>query len=82
MKRIIAAVSFAILAAPVFAAQPQGLGRTSAIGPDSAFGFNITPAASQVASSGATRSDTEIGTEAADYSPRHLEEQPGYFDPS
>jgi uncharacterized protein YdeI (BOF family) len=83
MKRTIAAVSFALLAAPVFAAQPQGLGRTSAIGPDSVFGFyNSTPAQSQVASSGATRSDTEIGTEAPDYSPRHVEEQPGYFDPS
>ena len=82
MKRIIAAVSFAVLATPVLAAQPQDSGRTSAIGPDSVFGFRSTPAASQVASSGATRSDTEIGTDAPDYSPRHVEQQPGYFDPS
>ena len=82
MKRVIAAVSFAVLATPVFAAQPQDSGRTSAIGPDSVFGFRSMPAASQVASSGATRSDTEIGTDAPDYSSRHAEQQPGYFDPS
>jgi hypothetical protein len=84
MKRLVAAVSFAVLAAPVFA-QPQGLGPTSPIGPSWVFGFNAAPLNSQVASTGATRSDTEIGTEAgleAEYHSRHVEEQPGYFDPS
>lgn len=96
MKRLVAAVSFAVLAAPVFA-QPQALGPTSPIGPSWVFGFNGAPTnsasvtakarqdRSQVASTGATRSDTEIGTEAgleAEYHSRHVEEQPGYFDPS
>ena len=93
MKRLIAAVSFAVLATPVFA-QPQSLGPTSAIGPSWVFEFNGSTAASttaerqqdrsQVASSGATRSDTEIGVDSApatDFLSRHVEKQPGYFDP-
>jgi hypothetical protein len=96
MKRFIAAVSFAVLATPAFA-QPQSSGPTSAIGPSWIFEFNgtATNAAgataqrqedrSQVASSGVTRSDTEIGVETApetDFASRHVEAQPGYFDPS
>ena len=96
MKRLIAAVSFAVLATPVFA-QPQSSGPTSAIGPSWVFEFNGTPPAtagataarqqdrSQVASSGAIRSDTEIGVDTAPgtgFLSRHVEKQPGYFDAS
>jgi hypothetical protein len=88
MKRLIAAVSFAVLAAPALA-QSNSVGRTSAIGPDWLFDFPSS-AATQVASSGATRSDVEIATDAnaagigsdAEELSRHVENRPGYFDPS
>jgi hypothetical protein len=88
MKRLIAAVSFAILATPALA-QSTSLGRTSAIGPDWLFDFPSS-AATQVAASGATRSDVEIATDAnatggasaAEELSRHVENRPGYFDPS
>jgi hypothetical protein len=81
MKRLIATVSFAVFAAPVLA---QSTGPTSPIGPSWVFGFGPAQEATQVASSGATRSDVEIAVnsgEARDY-PASLERQPGYFDPS
>jgi hypothetical protein len=85
MKRLIATVMFAVLAAPVFA--QSSLGRTDAIGPDWVFGVNAAAERIQVASSGATRSDAApaIGSgadEGADEVSRHVERQPGYFDPS
>jgi hypothetical protein len=91
MKRLIAAVSFAVLAAPALA-QSTSVGRTSAIGPDWVFNFpaNSGTVVAQSgqdrtqASSGATRSDTEIATDiaAAQAPSTHVENQPGYFDPS
>jgi uncharacterized protein YdeI (BOF family) len=86
MKRLIAAVSFAVLAAPALA-QSGSVGRTSPIGPDSVFALP-TASAMQLASSGATRSDAEIAVDAnaiasdAAELTRHVENRPGYFDPS
>lgn len=83
MKRLLAAVSLAVLAVPALA-QPQSLGRTDAMGPAWIYEFQSAERTT-LASSGATRSDTEIGTDAADASnfvSRHVERQPGYFDPS
>jgi hypothetical protein len=89
MKRLIAALSFAVLATPVFA-QYHEFGPTSPIGPSSIYDFSGDAAAtsamsqqdpSQVASAGATRSDT--GTNArrdAEELSRHVEWQTGYFD--
>jgi hypothetical protein len=81
MKRLIATVSFAVLAMPVFA--QSSVGRTDAIGPDSVFSFTTrSPQGIQVASSGATRSDAvpAIGSGADEHS-THIERQSGYFDP-
>lgn len=73
MKRVIAAVSFAVLATPVLA-QPSGLAPTDPIGPAAVFGFNAAqPERTQGASSGATRSEERS---------QYVERQPGYFDPS
>lgn len=83
MKRFVAAVAFAVLAAPVFG-QPQSLGRTDPMGPAWIYDFK-TPDRTALASSGATRSDTEIGTDAAaeaSFVSRHVERRAGYFDPS
>ena len=92
MKRLIATVSFAVLATPVFA--QSSFGRTDAIGPDEVFNFNASTATSianttqagqertQVASSGVTRSDVAPAIDSGAEEPsRHVERQPGYFDP-
>jgi hypothetical protein len=84
MKRLIAAVSFAVLATPVLA-QSNSLGPTSPVGPSWLFEFPGGQESAQVASAGATRSDVEIATRIgndAEELSRHVESHPGYFDPS
>jgi hypothetical protein len=82
MKRLIATVSFAVLATPVFG--QSALGRTDPIGPDFVFSFNTASTErTQVASSGATQSDATPGIDSeVDEVSSHVERQPGYFDPS
>lgn len=81
MKRIIAAVSFALIAAPA-AAQSFDRSPTDPVMPS----YGVTEPA-QLAAGGATRSDMEIATDtradaSTDERSMNAERQPGYFDPS
>ena len=103
MKRIIAAAAFALVASPALA-QSFDRSPTDPIMPshtydptvpsyDRAVDSSAAEERRQVASSGTTRSDLEISTEAsvgatgaragaADFEDRHVERHEGYFDPS
>jgi hypothetical protein len=80
MKRLIAAVSFALIAAPA-AAQSFDRSPTDPVMPT----YGVTERAQLAAAAGSTRSDVEIAAEAragATIDDRNVERQPGYFDPS
>jgi hypothetical protein len=91
VKRIIAAVSFALIASPALA-QSFDRSPTDPIMPSYSYDPTVRSDAlgeerRQVAAAGTTRSDAEISTEApvnaaADVDERHVERQEGYFDPS
>ena len=93
MKRIIAAVSFALIASPALA-QSFDRSPTDPIMPSYSYDPTVRSDAlseerRQVAAAGTTRSDAEISTDAeapvnaaAEVDERHVEHQEGYFDPS
>ena len=80
MKRLIAAVSFALIAAPA-AAQSFDRFPTDPVMPT----YGATERSQYAAAAGSTRSDAEISTDTragAAIDQRNVERQPGYFDPS
>lgn len=96
MKRLIAAVSFGLIAAPAFA---QSFDRSPTDPVMPAYSYDPTAPSytrseerRQVAAAGLTRSDAEISSDvsdsaqdlagAEDLAARHIERQDGYFDPS
>ena len=91
MKHLIAAVSLSLLAAPAVAQSTFDRTPTDPVMPSYAYDPTVSErAAAQqrehyAAASGATRSDVEIAQPAPvpayEYEARHLERQPGYFDP-
>jgi hypothetical protein len=79
MKRLIAAVSFALIAAPA-AAQSFDRSPTDPVMPT----YGVTERAQLAAAAGSTRSDVEIADAraGATIDDRNVERQTGYFDPS
>lgn len=92
MKRLIAAVALLVLTVPVFA-QSFDRSPTDPVMPRAFYDPTSSPAQEakreqrpQPAAAGATRSDRETPAQAsaasAEFLKRHVERQPGYFDPS